>query len=206
MQRLRLLARTKWPTTGNPAAADRPDAGHALPRRRLRHRRSHTTTDPLGRTERPSRRHRRQRGFCRAARGRRRGKDFRPCFMLRGPASSRLMPRSTSSNVRFLLTHLPEPLPVLAWMAQTARAGGVVVVEDIDFSGLLYATQSAELHHAISSSMSRWCVRTAPIRASARGCRSCFARPGCKASAWKWCSPRSWKAEAMPGGHYHAAN
>jgi 2-polyprenyl-3-methyl-5-hydroxy-6-metoxy-1,4-benzoquinol methylase len=36
---------------------------------------------------------------------------------------------------RFLLTHLPEPLPVLAWMARTARAGGVVVVEDIDFSG-----------------------------------------------------------------------
>lgn len=36
---------------------------------------------------------------------------------------------------RFLLTHLPEPLRALERMVQAARPGGVVVVEDIDFAG-----------------------------------------------------------------------
>jgi SAM-dependent methyltransferase len=36
---------------------------------------------------------------------------------------------------RFLLTHLSDPAPVLARMWQAARAGGSVVVEDIDFTG-----------------------------------------------------------------------
>jgi 2-polyprenyl-3-methyl-5-hydroxy-6-metoxy-1,4-benzoquinol methylase len=50
---------------------------------------------------------------------------------------------------RFLLTHLPEPLPVLGWMAQAARAGGVVVVEDIDFSGYVCYPDCPALHRYI---------------------------------------------------------
>lgn len=36
---------------------------------------------------------------------------------------------------RFILTHLPDPAGVLAKMAQLLRPGGVMVVEDIDFTG-----------------------------------------------------------------------
>jgi len=36
---------------------------------------------------------------------------------------------------RFVLTHLPEPATAFEGMAQAARPGGVVVVEDIQFSG-----------------------------------------------------------------------
>jgi hypothetical protein len=36
---------------------------------------------------------------------------------------------------RFLLTHLPEPEPALQGMVQAARPGGIVVVEDIQFTG-----------------------------------------------------------------------
>ena len=36
---------------------------------------------------------------------------------------------------RFLLTHLPDPEPALEGMVRAARPGGVVVVEDIQFTG-----------------------------------------------------------------------
>ncbi|MCB0214681.1 MAG: methyltransferase domain-containing protein [Anaerolineae bacterium] len=36
---------------------------------------------------------------------------------------------------RFILTHLPDPAQVLARMARALRPGGVMVVEDIDFTG-----------------------------------------------------------------------
>jgi SAM-dependent methyltransferase len=36
---------------------------------------------------------------------------------------------------RFLLTHLPDPAAVLAWMQAHLRPGGVCIVEDIDFRG-----------------------------------------------------------------------
>jgi SAM-dependent methyltransferase len=50
---------------------------------------------------------------------------------------------------RFLLTHLPEPLPVLVWMAQAVRAGGVVAVEDIDFSGYFSHPACPALHRYV---------------------------------------------------------
>ena len=36
---------------------------------------------------------------------------------------------------RFLLTHLPDPIGALARMRQALKPGGVLIVEDIDFSG-----------------------------------------------------------------------
>ncbi len=40
-----------------------------------------------------------------------------------------------AAYARFLLSHLPDPKPVMRNMAQAARPGGWVVVEDLEFSG-----------------------------------------------------------------------
>jgi SAM-dependent methyltransferase len=44
---------------------------------------------------------------------------------------------------RFLLTHLPDPASTLANMVQAVRPGGIVIVEDIDFTGSFCYPRSA---------------------------------------------------------------
>ena len=66
---------------------------------------------------------------------------------------------------RFLLTHLREPEAALRQMARAARPGGVVVVEDIDFSASS-ATPPALPTSATARSTRRWCAAAAATRTS----------------------------------------
>ncbi len=54
-----------------------------------------------------------------------------------GPSWAPLIPEFDFIYVRFLLTHLPKPRTALSRLVERLRPGGVLVVEDIDFSGHL---------------------------------------------------------------------
>jgi hypothetical protein len=51
---------------------------------------------------------------------------------------------------RFLLTHLSNPAAVLGRMVQGTKAGGTVVVEDIDYSGIFSYPRSPALERCIA--------------------------------------------------------
>ncbi len=50
---------------------------------------------------------------------------------------------------RFLLAHLRDPVGALAKLRQAARPGAVVIIEDLDFTGLLCYPHSAVFHRLI---------------------------------------------------------
>jgi SAM-dependent methyltransferase len=50
---------------------------------------------------------------------------------------------------RFLLTHLSDPAGVLARLRQAARPGGVVIIEDVDFTGMFCHPYSAAFRRLI---------------------------------------------------------
>jgi ubiquinone/menaquinone biosynthesis C-methylase UbiE len=57
--------------------------------------------------------------------------EFRRADALHAPAGHRF----DLVHARFLLSHLPDPLAALRHMSAALRSGGVLVVEDVDFSG-----------------------------------------------------------------------
>jgi ubiquinone/menaquinone biosynthesis C-methylase UbiE len=51
---------------------------------------------------------------------------------------------------RFLLTHLPDPVPALSRMFAALRPGGVLIIEDIDFSGSFCYPENAAYNRYVS--------------------------------------------------------
>lgn len=68
-------------------------------------------------------------------------------------------------HARFLLTHLPDPAKALSHMGQALMPGGVIVVEDIDFSGYMCHPESPAVRRYVE-------LYSAAVRA--RGGDSCI--------------------------------
>ncbi|HEY1339469.1 MAG TPA: class I SAM-dependent methyltransferase [Bryobacteraceae bacterium] len=79
---------------------------------------------------------------------------------------------------RFLLTHLPDCPGALARMRRALRPGGVLIVEDIDFTGRS-AIRPTRRTRATSSYTAKWFAGGRAIRTSDPGCMACSPKQGC---------------------------
>lgn len=96
---------------------------------------------------------------------------------------------------RFLLTHLSATEQCLEEMVKACRPTGLIVIEDIDFSGsFCYPFRIVQLMRGTRNCISRSYIAGVVIRTSALSCPECSARQARKGCKSTWCNLPTWKA------------